>query len=239
MGRCEVVPGLEEAVTKMIPMSKLNVVVSPEDAYGDIGFASVAPNESLEYCIDLISHEPFWSSGPTSDSGVCLNSECLSLELTHDEQLCRASDGKERGNHMFNKGIVNSALIEYNDALKWFDTVDQWPSPMLTHADTIRLALYLNISNCHLKLSNWVSAINATDRALLFDHSSSKAYFRRGVANYRLDKHEKSIQDMTKAATLDPKNAEIRRMLGEVRSNLESSIIRDKAAFQRMFPSDD
>ncbi|KAI0064949.1 hypothetical protein BV25DRAFT_1799656 [Artomyces pyxidatus] len=104
----------------------------------------------------------------------------------------RAEKEKEQGNTAFKSGYYDLAIQHYVKAGEI--------EPEMPHYQ-------LNLAAAHLKLSHWIEAEAACNKALT-QHKSGKGYFRRARARRMQGHTEGAIQDLRAALRLQPTNAE-------------------------------
>ena len=88
---------------------------------------------------------------------------------------------------------------------------------------------------CHVKVSQWESAIRAASEALKLEPDNLKARFRRGVACSHVGQHAEAKADLTAVARADPTNREARRLLEGVNTALKQQRSSERAMFGKAF----
>ncbi|KAA1467205.1 hypothetical protein DENSPDRAFT_900352 [Dentipellis sp. KUC8613] len=121
----------------------------------------------------------------------------MSIGERMEWRYLRAEREKEQGNVAFKKGDFERAITHYVAASKI--------EPEMPH-------YHLNLAAAHLKLSQWVEAETACDRALS-QHRSGKGYFRRARARKMRGQTDGAIKDLRAALLIQPRNAEARTAL--------------------------
>ncbi|TFY51204.1 hypothetical protein EVG20_g11113, partial [Dentipellis fragilis] len=121
----------------------------------------------------------------------------MSIGERMEWRYLRAEKEKEQGNVAFKKGDFERAITHYVAASKI--------EPEMPH-------YHLNLAAAHLKLSQWVEAETACDRALS-QHRSGKGYFRRARARKMRGQTDGAIKDLRAALLIQPSNAEARTEL--------------------------
>ena len=127
--------------------------------------------------------------------------------------LAAANELKASGNEAFKAGELGKATSAYQEAVdkltseagkkllrEWWDV----QTKLLLGGDAkdsvsplLASPLHTNLAACHVKLSQWKSAVHAATAALDTDGTSVKARFRRGVANSHLGLLEEAKADLT------------------------------------------
>ncbi|KAL5504143.1 hypothetical protein ACEPAH_8216 [Sanghuangporus vaninii] len=104
----------------------------------------------------------------------------------------KAEKAKELGNRAFRNGDYESAVKQYESA---YDI-----EPELPHYQ-------LNLAAAHLKLSNWIAAEQACNKALA-QHRSGKGYWRRAKARHMQGRTVEAVKDLRAVLKIQPGNAE-------------------------------
>lgn len=81
---------------------------------------------------------------------------------------------------------------------------------------TLKLALYLNMAICYLRLNDSKNSKAACEEALKIDPKNTKALYRRAKAitadiNSTIDDYRAGLEDLNKAAAIDPSNTDIQQ----------------------------
>jgi len=79
--------------------------------------------------------------------------------------------------------------------------------------DSLELPLRSNLAEALARLHRWSESASECDRALQIDPGNTKALFRRGRANLRLDRGEEARTDLARAARAEPNDRAIREEL--------------------------
>ena len=158
--------------------------------------------------------------------------------------VARCTELKAVGNEHFKAGRCDEAVIEYQKAV---DKLTSAPakkalaeffkaSPDSPDAATPLLSsLHGNMAACHVKASQWESAIRAASEALKLEPDNLKARFRRGVACSHVGQHAEAKADLTAVARADPTNREARRLLEGVNTALKQQRSSERAMFGKAF----
>ena len=97
----------------------------------------------------------------------------------------------------------------------------EWTEETNIQRNQMRLALHLNIAQCALKCGRWDEAVHHTTFALKTQPGSVKALYRRALAHFSKPVHANGLQfaleDLSRAAELEPQNKEVAKLLVEVR----------------------
>ncbi|MFH4979141.1 hypothetical protein AB6A40_005850 [Gnathostoma spinigerum] len=111
--------------------------------------------------------------------------EADSWQLDPEQKLASVAPLREAGNDLFRKGDIDEALKKYREALSRVDSLLLREKPgdsEWLELDKLNINLYLNISQCCLKLGNFYEAIEAANETLKRDDNNEKALYRRAKA---------------------------------------------------------
>ena len=158
--------------------------------------------------------------------------------------LAKCTELKTGGNDLFKAGELGAATTTYQEAVdkltsnaakkalgeffKANPDAQDTASPLLA-------SLHTNLAACHVKLSQWESAVQAATAALKVEASNVKARFRRGVAHSNLGNYDEAKSDLTAVAKADPKNREARTILEVVNAALKERTQADKERAKKAF----
>eukprot|EP00929_Paragymnodinium_shiwhaense_P008851 TRINITY_DN112820_c0_g1_i1.p1 TRINITY_DN112820_c0_g1~~TRINITY_DN112820_c0_g1_i1.p1 ORF type:complete len:304 (+),score=67.10 TRINITY_DN112820_c0_g1_i1:150-1061(+) len=120
---------------------------------------------------------------------------------------------KAEGGDLFRQGSYEEALKCYEEALQMLDEVDA--SNVTAPFPALRCTLCANEALCLLKLERYVDAEVRASAALALDAAHSKASYRRGLARLQLKDAAGALEDLQRAARLEPQNKEVRLKLEE------------------------
>lgn len=250
LGHCEVIPGLEQGVASMRCGEKARLTVHPELAYGFAGFlggvvppaaseeeaGASMPAASLLYEVELL-HVGLAETGSEE-------------ELSPEERLQRAMRAKDTGNGHFKSGDFSQAGEAYATALKLLgyagpkrDAEEVAREEEVVWADSARrearnkllLSCCLNLAQCELKQQCYVDAMEHASAAATLDPSSSKAHYRKGLAALSIGLLDQAKVDLTKAARLEPKNAEVRAQLQACQVQIQEALRKERGTLGGMF----
>ncbi|EJD06560.1 uncharacterized protein FOMMEDRAFT_131472 [Fomitiporia mediterranea MF3/22] len=132
------------------------------------------------------------------DFGGIEPDECdgLDPEMTIGELMewryFKAEKAKELGNKAFRNGDFETAIKQYSSA---YDI-----EPELPHYQ-------LNLAAAHLKLSNWIAAEKACNKALA-QHRSGKGYWRRAKARRMQGRTVEAVKDLRNVLKIQPGNTD-------------------------------
>lgn len=132
----------------------------------------------------------------------------MSLEERHSFAAARKAVAAD----LFKRQRHRLALGRYNRILALFSQSDDDDA-----TQQLRVTCQLNRAACLLKLDDNAAARAACDKVLAYDPDQIKALYRRGSACFALSDYGSAQKDLAKVLRLDPKNAEARSLLVQVR----------------------
>lgn len=124
-------------------------------------------------------------------------------------QVQRATETKDRGAALYKEQKYQEAFDT------WIEALGLIPAGEESNLSRLKLSLHLNLAQVSLQLKSWAEVVKQATSALELDQSSSKALYRRGVAQDQLGKVKQAAEDLHKAAKLEPRNPEIRKRFEE------------------------
>jgi len=127
-------------------------------------------------------------------------------------QLERATKLKEEGTALYKQEKWREAYG------KWLESLGQMPAGEESNLSRLTLSLHLNLAQVSLQLKDWSEVVKHAGAAIQLDETSSKAFYRRGIAQDQLGKARQATEDLHKAARLDPRNPEIRKKYEECKA---------------------
>lgn len=257
VGENEVILAWEKAILSMQCGEKADLIIRPDLAYGQAGCGGgVVPaaeealpeaSGSLHCRLELLE----LSRGGAGTIGVEDGSDALSPE----EALQRALRAKDGGNNHFRAGELQVAAEAYETALqllgfapdKGIEDPQQaeaakeqeearWSDVARREArDRLMLTCCLNLAQCELKLERFIEAFQHASAAVSMEPDNSKALYRRGSAALSTGLYDQAHADLTRAARVEPRNAEIRAQLQTCQQRARESEQRDRSTFGGMF----
>uniref|UniRef100_A0A8C2YZ07 Tetratricopeptide repeat, ankyrin repeat and coiled-coil containing 1a n=1 Tax=Cyclopterus lumpus TaxID=8103 RepID=A0A8C2YZ07_CYCLU len=120
----------------------------------------------------------------------------------------------EEGNMLYKKGRMKEAGQRYQYALRKLPRDGQGEE--LKGLKDLRVSLYLNLSRCRRKTSDFGIAEEFATKALELKPRSYEAYYARARAKRSSRQFAAALADLHEAARLSPSNREIRRLLVRV-----------------------
>lgn len=204
----------------------------------------------------------FQSWPPYLQNTLFADEEARALRaLPIDERLEAAAARRVRGNELFREGNYLGAYNEYQASLGAFiycrSTDPDWKKKGIKdenlelvndmgeaeQRDTVKahvLRCYLNIAAATMHTGEHSICVRACDDALRQDAACVKALYRRARARIAPAsagglEHEMALEDLKKAAEIDPADAMVTKELTRLRVTLKRQKARDKETFSGMF----
>ncbi|KAL1499921.1 hypothetical protein AB1Y20_012603 [Prymnesium parvum] len=219
VGSGSVLPAIDRAVLEMQAGSRCRLSSAPTWAYG-------APSA------DALHVPPEDFEARFGQSAVEIDLTLVDFvaprkihELTTKEAVELQALKKGQGDALFKRGQYDLAVARYeksNAAARHpYDVMHGPESQMEKEAlkatiASVRLASYLNLAACHIKIGGKEraeSALAAAEEALTIEAGHPKALYRRGQARTELGELDLARTDLIEAARKDPNNREIRGAL--------------------------
>lgn len=125
-------------------------------------------------------------------------------KLKKADRMRLVTKNKEEGTELFKGGNIRPAAARYQKALthaaKFFDLSPEDKEEV----NQVKLSIFLNLTQCYLKLENYDNAIRYSTDALEISPTSVKAYFRRSAAYEAKKDYDKAFEDIKKASEHSP-----------------------------------
>jgi len=148
-------------------------------------------------------------------------------EYTDEEKLTEGAKLKENGTAAFKEKNFEEAYRLYDEAVKMLDYVDA--------GKEIVLACNLNMAQACLNMKNYTGANEKAGLVLKEDPNNVKALYRRGLSRNSLGLAEEAMEDLKKALTIDPTNANVKIELAKAKKSVAAAKAKHKAAYTGMF----
>lgn len=156
-------------------------------------------------------------------------------KLKYPDRMRMVTKNKEEGNELFQGGNWRLAGARYAKALghaaKFFDLDPEQKAEI----DALKVALYLNLSQCYLKLETWDQVIANTSHALDISPNNPKALYRRGYARAAKKEWDLAKEDLETAQKLAPDDRNITKILGTVKNAIAKQKQKEKSMWSRAF----
>lgn len=213
--------GLEKAIQRMEKGEQAVVHLKPSYAFGSAGKEKfqIPSNADLKYKVHLKSFEKAKES----------------WEMSAEEKLEQSSMVKERGTAYFKEGRFKQASLQYRKIASWLEYEASFSGEDAHKARALRLASYLNLAMCHLKLQAYPAALENCNKALELDSTNEKGLFRRGEAHLAVNDFDLARADFQKVLQLYPGNKAARAQLALCQQRIRQQLAREKKLYANMF----
>jgi len=156
-------------------------------------------------------------------------------KLPKKERMRMVLKNKEEGTELFKGGNWRMAGARYSKALthaaKFFDLSPEDEQEV----KDVKLSLYLNLSMCYIKMSNWDQVMRNTGEALTLDPNNAKALFRRASAFEAKKDWDKALEDLKAAAAANPADKGIPKAQERVKKMVEKEKAKEKKMWGNVF----
>eukprot|EP00051_Salpingoeca_urceolata_P007093 m.94173 g.94173 ORF g.94173 m.94173 type:complete len:428 (-) comp15114_c0_seq1:139-1422(-) len=156
-------------------------------------------------------------------------------QLPHEERVRRAEEAKSKGTELFKEQHYAEAVMAYSEVLGLLERDFLFRPEIKRESRRIKMAACLNIAACQLKLGQHKDVVGICTELISQNKSTTKAWYRRALAQEQLDNLREAKQDMTKALELSPNDKGIRRALQGIAQKIKEQDEKDKATMQGMF----
>lgn len=156
-------------------------------------------------------------------------------KLKKSDRLKLAIKNKEEGNELLKGGVCNQAAERYVRALTHCTKLHDMTPEEEEQVKALKLSIYLNLSQCYIKLKAYAKAAENASYALEIKDDAVKALFRRGVANTELKKYEDAIKDLKKAKALNDADTLIGKALERAEKGKSIQDAKQKKMYSKMF----
>jgi len=154
---------------------------------------------------------------------------------TNNQKIEVAKEKKELGNKHFVDLDYPSAIKRYTQALEFCKQLYDETPEQLEEVKTIKLACYLNIAQCCIKVKVYDRAIENCKSALILDANNTKGLYRRANAYFLTKEYELAKADLTLAAQLTPDDKAVTQLLTKTDAQIARQKENEKNMCARMF----
>lgn len=154
--------------------------------------------------------------------------------LTDDDKVDMALMRKDVGAQLFKAKRFEMALDKYNKVLETIGSHDSFNRELKKHAVELKRTIELNKAACYLQLGDPTNALSSCNKVLKEDRNNTKAMFRRAKAHAERNENVEAIADLERLLELDPKNAEARAMIPQLRRAQKKADKQSSNTFARM-----
>ena len=217
------IAGWDEAFGKIAVGETAWIEVAPTYGYGKEGHPPVIPPDAhLRFEVELLS------------AGV---KKKELHQLTAAEKYELSTMHKAKGLELFGAKEWKGARRAFAEAIHYCDTATYTRNdkPLPDDVAAVYLSCHMNASQCALNAHEWPAAAAYATRAIKVDDRNVKALYRRGVARSAMGLLEEARDDLKRAATLDPKNAAVRRAWADLKQKFADQTAGQKTTFKGAF----
>lgn len=232
LGKLSVNPGLEIALKSMEMGEKAVFCIAPEYSFlseekfknCDEALLQNLKNEGFKVEIDkkytkeeLLKMEP---KDAKKYQNVYYEIELVKFDkprpkrvtLSPDERMEQAYELKTEGNELFNQKRYREAIIKYKDGHYY---LQQIPTQFLSEkVRELQNSLTLNITNCHIKLLEYVYALKNFDENFHFPKTPKLFYFK-AVCYMRLGEFDSALQNLKELEIVLPNDPSVKQCFDE------------------------
>ncbi|KAM6960907.1 peptidyl-prolyl cis-trans isomerase FKBP4 [Aplochiton taeniatus] len=213
--------GVEKALMAMEEGEESLFNIKPKYGYGDTGSTNynIPGGATLQYKIKLTAFEKAKES----------------WEMNSTEKLEQSTIVKEKGTQYFKEGKYKQASVQYKRIVSWLEHETGLAEGEEQKAKALRLAAYLNLAMCYLKLQEPSAAKENCDKALELDEANEKALFRRGEAMYAMKEFDRARGDFQQVIQLYPANKAAKSQVALCQKQIKVQHEKDKLLYANMF----
>jgi tetratricopeptide (TPR) repeat protein len=142
---------------------------------------------------------------------------------------------KDEGTELFKGGNFRPAAARYQKALTHISKFFDLSPEDQVEVTALKLSLFLNLSQCYIKLENWDLALRNIEDALAIDNNSSKAIFRRATVFEAKKDYEEALKDFKRAEELTPQDKLISKAVERVSKLVQKEREKEKKMWGRAF----
>ncbi|CAK6951128.1 peptidyl-prolyl cis-trans isomerase FKBP4 [Scomber scombrus] len=213
--------GVEKGIMAMEQGEEARFDIKPKYGFGNAGNAkyNIPGGATLKYKIKLAAFEKAKES----------------WEMNTLEKLEQSIIVKDKGTQYFKEGKYKQASVQYKRIVSWLEHESGLSEEDEKKAKALRLAAYLNLAMCFLKLQEPSQALENCDKALELDASNEKAFFRRGEALCGLKEFDKARDDFQQVVQLYPANKAAKSQVILCQKHIKAQHEKDKRIYANMF----
>lgn len=256
LGGTSVVPGLEMALKTMKMGEKASVVVGPEYSFlslDKLKLEKIENSEEKEKKISeleekwaklkAISPEELTQMEPKDAkyfSTVKFEIEIIKFDkprkhksmMEPEERIEEAANLKNEGNELFREKRYMEAMVKYNTGLHY---LQQMPTEFLTQkVIDLRVQLCLNITNCHICLTEYNYALKKVEEAFSIKNPSPvKCHYFRCIALMNLGEFQKAGEDYKVLKAMLPNDPLVKQLQNDFEKIKEKTISAKKGMIKK------
>ncbi|UJR10335.1 hypothetical protein I4U23_014541 [Adineta vaga] len=209
-GKCDVLPGIDLAVSTMQRRERAKFIISSDLLYGELGCIPHIPESA--WCLYvfelLITNEP---STIFNDDQLLIKSPTNRHQIDDFAKRIRLAQSlRNIGNEEYANGQLDRALRSYNKARQLIhNKVTLIDGKHEEQYHQLLLKLHLNSAQCYLRLDDFEKCFRACRDALVIEPNNLKALFRASVSLRSLNQLDEAKKYLSKAVVIDPQNRDI------------------------------
>jgi len=251
LGRCEVLPGLDFAVSVMKRRERAKFIISSDLLYGKLGCKPRIPANAWSlFIIELVSsidctladelsklsatehnNTTFGSIDADPNGDGVSNDGGEQTIVDFDKRIRISQTLRDMGNEEYAKNNLDKAIRNYAKAKQFLLKSKLLNEEQEKQHQQLLLKLYLNSAQCYLKLRNPERTIKNCNSALQIDPNNIKALYRISISHRMLQQFDQAKTQLTKAITIEPYNHDV----AEEFIKLERAIEHRKTTEQQMY----
>jgi len=159
----------------------------------------------------------------------------VTASLSPENKLKRANLNKEKGNEYYKQGNLIEALKNWHFALNMINGAYGFSTKQEQIVKEMKLALYNNMANVHIKQAKYDRAIEKLNLVLKEDPNNTKGLFRRGKSYLANNDIEKARADLLRAKELAPDDKEVKNELSLLEKKEKQQDSKQKQFYAKMF----
>lgn len=168
-------------------------------------------------------------------------------EWKGEEVLEIATKLKDLGNTAFRSSDLHLALAKYAKALRYLHEYpvaqDSDSQDLTTSLANLKIQLYSNSAQVHIKLKQYSEAVEEADKALgvsgIGEKDKAKALYRRALAKVAKKGDDDAVRDLEEADKLVPGDAAVIRELHAAKKRVKERREKEKKVYANAFNFDD
>merc|ERR1712166_103884 len=150
-------------------------------------------------------------SDDSADSDDEADPEEFSGDRLTDQIIREGTALKEAATALFKEKKFDEAINKYREG---FDAVPGDISGYRSGvAHELRIACLNNAAMCQVKIEAWDAVISTCSETIEIDSKSVKAWYRRGLANQKLQDWDHAKSDLRTALEIEPKNKDVAKQM--------------------------
>ncbi|XP_025415798.1 peptidyl-prolyl cis-trans isomerase FKBP8-like [Sipha flava] len=221
LGDCEVIQGVDLALSLMNVGEIAELKIASRFGYGDKGLEPMVPSGAkLLYTVELISIKP----------------EIIPDDLTPDERLRIGRKKKDKGNWWYARNENTMALHVYRKALQYFGGPGETVVFDFKHDDiqNERNKILNNMAAVHMSMNSLDLALQALDTVLSIEPMNEKAIMRKGKVLALKGQNMAAAQELKKALKINSNNKTVQNILSNVEAALVKERVQERELYKKM-----